>query len=612
MNQTDFHQCQKYSGVKHTVDSMRTAEKVRILEIGTGSCSYLNQILPHDDLTFLSLLQSQETQEPSTFTFADEALCTFENESFDFVVAPDVLRYIRVEKWTKAIGDMLRIAKEAVFFTFPSPRLANRGFSAILGAEYEALGFSQPKWIGEYSDHNLPAAQSLSDLLPQDFSEENVMVFSAADTTLLRKMLQLELVCKKFPRAHRFFDAINDRYVQKIAAHDMQSGVESGAKTCVLLCKQAGFASKQKGFFLQDEKNASMVNDFIEEIVRFESQCLPIIVNEHEKDRKEHFYASTPELSVLLVTYNQSTYIEKTVHSILIQETSFPYEIVIADDCSSDDTRDKIRNVLEKATIPFRFLESKENVGVLKNYQRGFAACEAPFVAVIEGDDLWTDPCRLQKHVDCLKQHLECTMSANRIIIANYEACRFSISPVLKDEQKESKFYIFGEDLARENVISNFSSCVYRTSCVRALPKDLYEMEAYDWLFNIVLAGQGPIAHIPEVMSVYREHSAGTWGHLTQQEKLENMMTVIRSYDAYTKGVYHEAFEEHFSRLKAIRLRLMGKNASPKSLKYKLRRLAHIAYACMPPIVPMLARLFISPALLKKILVMLGTRKKEV
>lgn len=121
-------------------------------------------------------------------------------------------------------------------------------------------------------------------------------------------------------------------------------------------------------------------------------------------------------LNVILVTYNHSKFIQDSLRGILFQKTNFDFDIIVADDYSTDDTLAQIREVEAKSTISFRYLSSERNLGISQNYRRAFEACDAKYVAVLEGDDFWTTPDRLQKHVDFLEHHYECAMSYNRFI----------------------------------------------------------------------------------------------------------------------------------------------------------------------------------------------------
>ncbi|MPN32337.1 hypothetical protein SDC9_179815 [bioreactor metagenome] len=153
-------------------------------------------------------------------------------------------------------------------------------------------------------------------------------------------------------------------------------------------------------------------------------------------------------------------------------------------------------------------MDAGENLGITKNYKRAFNACDAEYIAVIEGDDFWTDPYRLQKHVDFLDHHLECSMSFNRYIRGDIEAVNYEVFP---QGNFAGNYTLFtSRDIACENIIGNFSACVYRKTAIDTLPDALFEMTAYDWITNIMVGKNGMIGCLTDVMSFYRLHSAGT------------------------------------------------------------------------------------------------------
>ncbi|MCI1966660.1 MAG: glycosyltransferase [Oscillospiraceae bacterium] len=254
------------------------------------------------------------------------------------------------------------------------------------------------------------------------------------------------------------------------------------------------------------------------------------------------------KLDVVLVTYNHTRFIEEALQSVLNQKTDFDFDIIVADDCSTDDTVEKIRKLEQRTTIPFRYLKSQKNLGITKNYQRAFHASTAEYIAVLEGDDIWTDPHRLQKHVNFLENHLECTMSFNQYLVADYENAKYHIQPSWSCEKGYQ--FITSRDIARDNLIGNFSTCVYRKAALDTLPEKLFEMTAYDWITNIMVGRNGMIGYLTDVMSVYRIHSGGVWSGQKESEQIRDTLECIRQYNEITDHLFEKEFGEFRSRLK--------------------------------------------------------------
>lgn len=115
-----------------------------------------------------------------------------------------------------------------------------------------------------------------------------------------------------------------------------------------------------------------------------------------------------PKLSVILITYNHEKYIEKALDSVLSQETDFPFEIVVGEDCSTDDTKNIVKKYVSKYPEKIRLIDRDKNTGrpTLNVYETTMQ-CKGEYLAYLEGDDYWTDTRKLQKQVDFLETHPE-------------------------------------------------------------------------------------------------------------------------------------------------------------------------------------------------------------
>ncbi len=114
-----------------------------------------------------------------------------------------------------------------------------------------------------------------------------------------------------------------------------------------------------------------------------------------------------PLVSVKMITYNHAPYIAQAIESVLMQKTDFPFELVIGEDCSTDETRRIVFDYAERYPETIRVITSDANVGMHQNSHRTAKACQGKYIAYCEGDDYWHHPDKLQKQVDYLEQHPE-------------------------------------------------------------------------------------------------------------------------------------------------------------------------------------------------------------
>jgi glycosyltransferase involved in cell wall biosynthesis len=248
------------------------------------------------------------------------------------------------------------------------------------------------------------------------------------------------------------------------------------------------------------------------------------------------------KVSVLVVSYNHAATIAQALDSVLAQDTNFPLEIIVADDCSTDNTPEIAAQYQQREPYRIKLLESSGNLGITRNYQRGFAACDGEYIAVLEGDDYWLGSDRLRILTQFLDQHPECVMAFNRILYLDtgVASCR----PLQWESQLPFELKT-GEELAYTNFIGNFSACIYRNEAVRKQDDGMYDLRMYDWLFNLSLSRFGLIGYIPRILSVYRQHHSGTWSAMNIEQKLNETLSMIPIYDAYLNHVYAPQMKAH-------------------------------------------------------------------
>lgn len=245
------------------------------------------------------------------------------------------------------------------------------------------------------------------------------------------------------------------------------------------------------------------------------------------------------KLSILLVCYNQQEFIDECIEGILIQQTNEPFELIIADDCSTDTTVDQIRAKLEGQKFEVNFLKTEKNLGLGPNYRRGIEACNGEFVALLEGDDYWTDPLRLQKHISFLEKNPLCPMSFNLYGIYQQNTGTLTIPSTHGDSQFD---YYTSKTLIQYNVIGNLSTCVLRKSALDQIPKTHFDYDITDWFIGIFLAQSHPVAQLKEVMSVYRVNDKGLWSRSSRQDQIKRKENVAKLYDYLLNYRYASQF----------------------------------------------------------------------
>lgn len=133
-------------------------------------------------------------------------------------------------------------------------------------------------------------------------------------------------------------------------------------------------------------------------------------------------------VSICCITYNHAPYLRECLDGFLMQKTNFQYEIIINDDCSTDGTTEIIREYAKKhpqTIIPIFHKENQYRRGVKGMFQSFvFPIAKGKYIAMCEGDDYWIDPLKLQKQVNWLETHPDCTLVFSNAYIHFEEGAR--------------------------------------------------------------------------------------------------------------------------------------------------------------------------------------------
>lgn len=114
-------------------------------------------------------------------------------------------------------------------------------------------------------------------------------------------------------------------------------------------------------------------------------------------------FVKEPMVSVNVLTYNQQELVKETLNSILAQECDFEYEIILGEDCSTDNTREVCKRYQQEYPDKIKLVLPETNGGLMVNCMNVCKEDRGKYVAGIAGDDYWCDTKKLQKQVDFLE-----------------------------------------------------------------------------------------------------------------------------------------------------------------------------------------------------------------
>ena len=247
-----------------------------------------------------------------------------------------------------------------------------------------------------------------------------------------------------------------------------------------------------------------------------------------------------PKVSVIMLTYNHEKYIAKAISSIISQDNLDEIELLIGEDCSTDKTRLICQEFQQSYPKVIRIITAKKNVGAHKNFFRLWCRARAEYLAFCEGDDYWSDSKKLNKQIHILDKDINCSL------------CGAYTQTINEENSGNGKtLSLIRPVYVRENyklidLIPNYnfhtSSIILRKSSVE-LPSWLWNVYCTDRPLYLLATQNNKIATcIPEVMSVYRQHTSSVWTPISFLEKAHKSIHLFRLLERHFEKKYSKIF----------------------------------------------------------------------
>ena len=305
-----------------------------------------------------------------------------------------------------------------------------------------------------------------------------------------------------------------------------------------------------------------------------------------------------PVISVIVVTYNQQSTIGRTLDSILMQQCHVPYEIVIGEDCSTDQTLDVCQQYAEKYPDRIRVLANKRNKGIADNYFDCMLQCKGEYIADCAGDDFWTDPLKLDKQVSVLESDKSITLV--HTAWNKYHAGSGQITP--GGRQPFTAPVTPGTAMLEDMIVQtgmpviHLCTSLYRKAVVLdELANDEYmfrnkEFGCEDLQVAFVLAKRGNIAYFPESTLNYNygDESVSASANHRKQFLFTKRVSSLSYYLSEKYNIHTPRIDRYF-RLRIFELAMHAFRAHNRQLcqemmqcenEWKVRRTGKVNVVC--------------------------------
>lgn len=261
------------------------------------------------------------------------------------------------------------------------------------------------------------------------------------------------------------------------------------------------------------------------------------MINILEEDITKNWKDKTIVASIVCITYNHEDYICETLDSLLSQQTTFSFEIIIGEDCSTDSTLKIITEYQTKYKNIITIVKSEDNVGMMNNFIRTIKSSKGEYLALCEGDDYWTNNQKLQKQVDFMNSHKEYTMCFHNSEIFNNDTQK--TIEYFPDINNERDFSII--DFIDVNYAST-PSVLYRKHNIK-FPENFNTFKLGDWPLHMIFADKGKVKYFPDIMAKYRVHTQGVWSAESEIKKNRYTMIMMEEMNKYFEYKYNTIYE---------------------------------------------------------------------
>lgn len=279
-------------------------------------------------------------------------------------------------------------------------------------------------------------------------------------------------------------------------------------------------------------------------------------------------------VSIVCITYNQEDFIAEAIEGFLMQKTNFDYEILIHDDASTDGTPDIIKKYEMRYPEIIKPMYQKENqyskgIHVLDFY---LGHAKGRYIAICEGDDYWIDPNKLQKQVDYMMKHPDCSVCVHGAIKVDAKT-RKTVGKVRPSHG--SRDFTTEEVIWGGGGLFATNSILYDRQFSKR-PQFYYNCPIGDFPLMIHLAICGRVHYMKAVMSAYRIGAENSWTVNisracidTRKNHMNRIETMLKEVDAYTNKAYTEVIAKKIKKNRFELLICIGDYIEAKSDTYR-------------------------------------------
>lgn len=245
-------------------------------------------------------------------------------------------------------------------------------------------------------------------------------------------------------------------------------------------------------------------------------------------------------VSVSMITYNHEKFIAEAIEGVVMQKTDFPFELVIGEDCSTDNTRAICIEYQKKYPDIIRLRLPETNQGMMLNWINNIGSGKGKYIALCDGDDYWTDPYKLQKQVDFMEANPDFALCSHPV--------HTLMCGVLDENVEIEKDILTTDDLIKKDWALLTASIFFRKEAHKT-PDWYYTVKNGDYALQLIVSLSGKIKFLSEYMAVYRQHLGGMSSTLKPLNQTAWMVYLLHEFNKYTASKFRKIITERIKRM---------------------------------------------------------------
>lgn len=250
-------------------------------------------------------------------------------------------------------------------------------------------------------------------------------------------------------------------------------------------------------------------------------------------------------VSVSMITYNHEKFIAEAIEGVVMQKTDFPFELVIGEDCSTDQTRSICIAYQKKYPDIIRLRLPETNQGMMLNWINNISNGKGKYIALCDGDDYWSDPYKLQKQFDFMEANPDYALCSH--------ATHTLMCGVLDENVDIEKDTLTTEDLIKKDWALLTASLFFRKDAHKT-PDWYYTVKNGDYALQLIVSLSGKIKFLPEYMAVYRQHLGGMSSTLKPLNQTAWMIYLLDEFNKYTHQKFRKIIIERIRRMYKLQI----------------------------------------------------------